>query len=210
MQTLSTKNHNFNDSHENYNDGNYWPGNSYFCPDRECEDSSSSIADHGYEHSPNWYQQPSDITHFDRKYAISVFDVAAYILKKIGEISTMKLQKLVYYCQAWSLVWDEQPLFNEEIEAWANGPVVRALFYYHRGQFRISSLPIGNPDILNHEQCETIDAVLNFYGSKSAQWLIDLSHMERPWKEARKGLSAQERGNKVIQLDAIAEYYSSL
>ena len=40
---------------------------------------------------------------------IQVFDVAAYILQKTGSMTTMKLQKLVYYSQAWSLVWDEKP-----------------------------------------------------------------------------------------------------
>ena len=53
---------------------------------------------------------------------IRVFDVAAYILEQKGSMTTMKLQKLVYYSQAWSLVWDEKPLFEEAIEAWANGP----------------------------------------------------------------------------------------
>jgi len=51
--------------------------------------------------------------------SLSVHDVAAYILKKQGEMSAMKLQKLVYYSQAWSLVWDEKPLFRAQIEAWA-------------------------------------------------------------------------------------------
>ena len=60
--------------------------------------------------------------------SLSVHDVAAYILKKQGEMSAMKLQKLVYYSQAWSLVWDEKPLFRAQIEAWANGPVVRSLY----------------------------------------------------------------------------------
>ncbi len=46
------------------------------------------------------------------------FDVAKYILTKMGKLSTVKLQKLVYYAQAWSLVWDDEPLFNERIEAW--------------------------------------------------------------------------------------------
>ena len=32
----------------------------------------------------------------------SVFDAAAYILEKKGEMTTLKLQKLVYYAQAWS------------------------------------------------------------------------------------------------------------
>ena len=141
---------------------------------------------------------------------IRVFDVAAYILERMGAMTTMKLQKLVYYSQAWSLVWDESPLFQEDIEAWANGPVVRNLFDYHRGMYQISSMPIGNPRLLGQEQQDTVDAVLEYYGNQSAQWLIDLSHMETPWIQMRQGLPIQERGNRVIPLDVIANYYSSL
>ncbi|CUP62134.1 Uncharacterized phage-associated protein [Anaerostipes hadrus] len=42
----------------------------------------------------------------------NVFDAAKYILERLGEMSTMKLQKLCYYAQAWSLVWDDVPLFD--------------------------------------------------------------------------------------------------
>lgn len=152
--------------------------------------------------------QPPVIRNDDK--SASVFDVAAYILNKTGPLSTMKLQKLIYYCQAWSLVWDEKPLFKEQIEAWANGPVVRELFAYHRGMFQISSVLIGNPDLLNDCQKETIDAVLDYYGDKPSQWLIDLTHMEEPWKKRRKGLPISVRGSRIIPLDDIAEYYSSL
>ncbi len=48
----------------------------------------------------------------------NVHDVSAYILKHWGPMTAMKLQKLVYYSQAWGLVWDEEPLFPERIEAW--------------------------------------------------------------------------------------------
>ena len=141
---------------------------------------------------------------------IRVFDVAAYILEQKESMTTMKLQKLVYYSQAWSLVWDEKPLFEEAIEAWANGPVIRDLFDYHRGMYQILSMPIGNPRLLNQEQRDTVDAVLEYYGDQPAQWLIDLTHMEEPWIQTRKGLPIQERGNRVIPLDVIADYYSSL
>ena len=141
---------------------------------------------------------------------IQVFDVAAYILEKVGTMTTMKLQKLIYYSQAWSLVWDEKPLFEEGIEAWANGPVVKDLFDYHRGMYEISAMPIGNPRLLNQAQQETVDVVLEYYGDKSAQWLIQLTHMEDPWIQARKGLPPLERGNKIIPLDTMADYYSSL
>jgi len=49
--------------------------------------------------------------------------------------SSFKCQCTIYYSQAWSLVWDESPLFEEDIQAWANGPVVQVLYSYHQGQF---------------------------------------------------------------------------
>jgi len=139
----------------------------------------------------------------------SVHDVAAYILMKTGPVTAMKLEKLVYYCQAWSLVWDEKPLFKERIEAWAGGPVVPALYYRHRGQFQIENWE-GNPDNLTPSQHETIDSVLNYYGNKQSQWLSDLTHKEEPWIHARSGLAPLERGNREITLASMAEYYGGL
>jgi len=65
----------------------------------------------------------------------SAHDVARYILERAGQMSAMKLQKLVYYSQAWHLVWRSRPLFPETVEAWAKGPVVRELYNVHRGYF---------------------------------------------------------------------------
>ena len=142
--------------------------------------------------------------------AVSVFDVAEYILRKCGPLTTMKLQKLVYFSQAWSLVWDEKPLFTEKIYAWANGPVVYDLFKHFQGQYEVSKTDRGKPEVLNPDQAETICAVLNYYGKKSSQWLSDLTHMEDPWKNARKGLKDDQRGSEEITLAALADYYGSL
>lgn len=141
---------------------------------------------------------------------VSVFDVAHYILQRQGAMTGMKLQKLVYYCQAWSLVWDEKPLFGEHIEAWANGPVVRELYDLHKGAFVLSCLSRGNPSNLSSEQIETIEAVLEYYGDKSAQWLSDLTHMEVPWNQAREGLAVGVNSNREITHASLHEYYSSL
>lgn len=141
----------------------------------------------------------------------SVFDTANYILRKQGPMTAMKLEKLVYYSQAWSLVWDERPLFPERIEAWANGPVVPALFEAHRGKFKVSADNIhGNPENLDKVSIETIDAVLHYYGDKSSQWLSELTHSERPWLDARCGLAPGERGSREITLASMHEYYESL
>jgi uncharacterized phage-associated protein len=140
---------------------------------------------------------------------VSAKDVAGYILGKMGSMTTMKLQKLLYYCQACSLVWDEKPLFHEQVEAWANGPVVRELFNEHRNMFTIDKAP-GDPSKLSAIQKETIDSVLSYYGDKPSQWLSDLTHIEDPWKNARAGLAPGERSNRVISHASMMEYYSSL
>ncbi len=141
---------------------------------------------------------------------VSALDVAQNILDRLGPVTVMKLQKLVYYSQAWSLVWDEQPLFRERIEAWANGPVIHDLYQAHKGQFQVSAIPGGNPDQMDQEQQATIESVLEFYGDKSSMWLSDLTHMEDPWRDTRTGLAPGDRSNREITHAAMAEYYSSL
>ena len=140
----------------------------------------------------------------------TVNDIAAYILEKQGPMTTMKLQKMLYYCQAWSLVWDEKPLFNDRIEAWANGPVVPSIYQRLRGIFRVSKLGSGDAEALKTYQRETVDAVLEYYGERTSQWLSDLTHRENPWKNVRRGLGPAERSNKIITKVSMAEYYASL
>jgi len=142
----------------------------------------------------------------------NVFDVAAYIIQKAGPVSHMKLQKLVYYAQAWSLVWEEEPLFPERIEAWLSGPVVPPLFKRLEGVFKVTLKALGpsNPASLTETQRDTVDKVLEFYGARDAQWLSDLTHRESPWQEARKGLLPNERGTTEITHAMMSEYYSSI
>jgi uncharacterized phage-associated protein len=142
----------------------------------------------------------------------TIFDVAKYITEHRGEMTAMKLQKLAYYAQAWSLVWDEQPLFNEDFQAWANGPVVSALYDRHRGQFKVDVTLFSDGDInaLAEGQRSSIDKVLDFYGEKTAQWLSDLTHSENPWVNARGTIPVGAPSTEVITKAAIHEYYTSL
>lgn len=145
---------------------------------------------------------------------VSVFDVAEYIYEKFSDssqkLTAMKLQKLLYYCQAWSLVWNEEPIFCEEIQAWANGPVIKELYDKHRGMFYVESVFDGQSSKLDEVQKDTVDRVLKSYGNKTAQWLSDLTHLEEPWREARNGLCTGDRGCNIISLRSLHEYYSSL
>lgn len=142
----------------------------------------------------------------------TIIDVAKYIVMSQGEMSAMKLQKLAYYSQAWSLVWDEEPLFDNPFQAWANGPVSPTLYGYHRGQFKVNAHMVrsGDVDLLNDAQKETIDAVIEHYGAHSAQTLSNLTHQESPWLDARRDLDPMDRSEEEITIASMHEYYSSL
>jgi uncharacterized phage-associated protein len=63
---------------------------------------------------------------------VSPFEVANYFIWLANEtgsfLSNLKLQKLVYYAQAWHLALEESPLFEEDFEAWIHGPVLPTLY----------------------------------------------------------------------------------
>lgn len=147
----------------------------------------------------------------------NIFDVSKFILDTIGgSISTMKLQKLCYYCQAWALVWGNRtPLFAENFQAWRDGPVCRELFDLHKGKFVISAADIPDDKLdnnLTEQQMSFIRKVIDFYGDKSADWLSALTHKEMPWIETRTkcGVSDGEFCEAVITHDSMYNYYSNL
>lgn len=141
----------------------------------------------------------------------NVFDTAHYILSQKGQMSTMKLQKLCYYSQSWSLVWDDVPLFNEDFEAWANGPVCPELFRQTQGKFTATAADeTGGDGDLTAAQRETIDTVLAYYFEHDAQYLSRLTHMEEPWKRAREGVPTGGFSNNVITRESMSEYYGGL
>ena len=107
---------------------------------------------------------------------VSVFDVARYLLSCMGEMATMRLEKLAYYCQAWSLAWDGVPLFPEDFEAWSNGPVCPQLFETHANVLTVDEDYYGACDLslFSPEQIETMNAVIDGYGNRPG---IELSSL---------------------------------
>ena len=142
----------------------------------------------------------------------SVDDVAAAVLSRTGPIDTFKFQKLVYYCEAWHLVWEAEPLFEDRIEAWANGPVIPVLYQKHRRTYSVSEWPDGDATNLSDAQNESIDAVVSFYGEYKGFQLAELTHREDPWRLARAaaGLTPGERGSVEITKESLRIYYEGL
>ena len=144
----------------------------------------------------------------------TALEVAEYFLHKIDRdagdtISQLRLVKLVYYAQAWSLVFRNQPLFDEEIEAWRHGPVAPSVVNTYKS-FRRSSIPAPSspmPDFSHREQ-QILEFVHERYGNLGAIQLSDLTHKEDPWKIARQGIGADERSNSIITWEAMRSFYS--
>lgn len=136
-----------------------------------------------------------------------VVDVAAYVLSR-GARSAHDLQKLVYFAQAWSLAWDGHGLFEDRIEAWPRGPVAPRLFREHRQQFMVTQVD-GDPTALSNQEKANIDAVLDFYGALGPVVLVEMTHQDQPWLEARGDLPDEAPSQRPITRQAMRRFYSA-
>lgn len=139
----------------------------------------------------------------------TIHDVAAYILERQGSMSSMKLQKLVFYAQACALVRLGEPLFEETFRAWAHGPVAYELFERHRGRYVVSDWPAGEPGKLGAPFRRVIDLSLHHFAGLSAAALSERTHQEAPWSDARGDARAGERSAAKISQEAMRTFYST-
>jgi uncharacterized phage-associated protein len=122
-------------------------------------------------------------------------------------MEAMRLQKLVYYSQAWHLALLDKPLFPDTIQAWRDGPVTRTLWDAHSGQRKVGVWPAGNPEVLADVSAKVISLVCQVYGGLSGDDLSQLAHSEPPWRDARRGLPDDQSSRAVIQPSAMRRYY---
>lgn len=161
---------------------------------------------------------------------VNISDIAKYtvlqLLQRGNTISPLKLQKILYYLQAWYLVYFDKALLFEDVpEAWVNGPVYRSVYEAYRSkgkydQFRISDVVaegetseeaisrLLNSMGLSEKELDFVEAIYNHYGSMSHDYLVYLTHSQKPWNEARKGLQPFEYTDQKISLDLMYDYYS--
>jgi len=139
----------------------------------------------------------------------NVDDVTAAILSESSAMQTMKLQKLVYYSQAWSLAKRGVPLFDNPIEAWANGPVIEYLYQKHRSLSSVTTWPDGDATRLSPAAIAIVREVVGLYGKMSGDELSILTHMETPWAQTRAGLADTARSRREITPQLMVEYYGS-
>jgi uncharacterized phage-associated protein len=140
----------------------------------------------------------------------SAKDVSTYIIQKSSEpISNLKLQKLLYYVQGWSLALKDKAAFNDRIEAWVHGPVVPAAFYEYR-RFGWNPIDVGTATAsISQDEMTHIDDVLSIYGEHTATELESSSHEESPWLDARGELDPKAPSKNEITPEAMKKFFTA-
>lgn len=127
--------------------------------------------------------------------------------EKQQPVTNLKLQKLLYYAQAWYLVFNGKPLFDDPIEAWVHGPVVPEIFRRYK-QYQWD--PITEVPSTSIHQRDHLEQVWGAYGKFNATELERLTHSEDPWRHTRVGLPIDVSSSRIIPTGMMKRYYSSL
>lgn len=151
----------------------------------------------------------------NKKTRNTALDIAKYFVWKANSegkpITNKKLQKLVYYAQAWNIVLNGSSLFNEDIEAWVHGPVIKSVYdYFKQYTYKPINLDVDNEIQYIVPSKDILDEVWKVYGKLDADYLETLTHSEKPWQEARENIAPKENSNITISVESMKSYYSSL
>lgn len=138
----------------------------------------------------------------------SVLSIAKWFLSK-ESMTHKKLQKLCYYAQAWYVtLFNDGPLFEEEIQAWVHGPVIAAL-YPEFSSYKWEPIPQKDFDDsdFSDEEVSVLEAVYRTYSPLDGEQLEALTHHEDPWIKARADKQPWETSTAPISLASMREYY---
>lgn len=152
----------------------------------------------------------------DKKFTIH--DVVDYILVRLDEggvgLSLLKIQKLLFYVQAWRLAFGKGPFFVGRFQAWIHGPVNREVYDRFKDDFSLYSMlgvnAITNEkvgEVFSEEERLHIDEVLEAYGRFSGTQLEAMTHSEKPWQTAREGYRPSQRCENPINEDLMEAFY---
>ena len=158
----------------------------------------------------------------------NVLDVCRYVINYSNKhdygISNLKLQKVLYFIQAYFLTNKKShtPCFNEKIEAWDFGPVVPEAYHEYK-QYGSGDIPtiksyilldneniwnskrvLCNDDVITNEDKNLIDKVVDKFSDYSATDLVSLTHRQSPWIDVYV-----PHQNNEITLDAIRKYFNA-
>ena len=119
-----------------------------------------------------------------------------------GAVTPMKLQKLLFYVQAWGLMEDEE-LVGGEFRKWKYGPVNPDVYHVFK-DYGSQALPHREVDARfapAGRRKELVDFIALSYTPFSALALSAMTHREKPWLQAED--------EAVITKEAMRDYYNA-
>lgn len=143
---------------------------------------------------------------------VSAKDLSNYIVleayRRGMPITQLKLQKILYYIQGKYLALYRRPLFPEDIEAWAYGPVVREVYVKYVSNGALPLKPDSKDIIpnLSQQEKDCVDAVLDEKLAFSASALVGMTHNETPWLEHAEEVKSE--GKPTITIDRIYRFFT--
>lgn len=140
---------------------------------------------------------------FDCLQVARFFIRRAYEDGREEQMTNMKVQKLLYYAQSLHLALFDEPLFGDEIQAWRYGPVCPPAYRFY-SQFEAEQLPMPDEHSfaqITDDRKELLEEVWDYFGQHHAYHLSGMTHVEFPWKKARKGLPSIARSTEPILLE---------
>ena len=124
-------------------------------------------------------------------------------------ITPMQVQKLAYFCHAWMLGFGQGPLFQDAIECWQYGPVIRSIYHElkHYGAAQITQPILERPDQFSPNEELIIGAVWRQYGRINGVRLSQMTHADgSPWSQVYE----QDKRSQIIHNHVIRDYYAKL
>lgn len=137
-------------------------------------------------------------------------DAAAFLANAVRPVSWLKLQDLLYFAQAWHLVWDSELLFAEPLLAAEEGVQVEIIEALLKNYFDVTArnLRAGVPDNLTESQKRTLLGVAKHYAQRSHYRLSKQIREGTPWQAARAAAEAGQPGQ--IDPADLYRYYRDL
>lgn len=139
--------------------------------------------------------------------------VIADVFEKLGEVTPLMLQKLLYFIQGIYSALYGKPIFAEDCRAWIHGPVYPEVYDLFR-DFKYNPvddarfvLLKGMDDTLMDDEKRVIDLVVNTFGMYGGKILEKITHNESPWMEARKGYGENIPSSELLSKERIMKYY---
>lgn len=121
-------------------------------------------------------------------------DAAASITQLGGCMSRGKLQDLLYFAQAWHLVWDYELLFPDSLRVTDNGILIESIELLAGDDFTVTpgTLRKGNANRLSQSQQRTLVGVVRFYRKLNHYRLSEQIRDHTPWQSARAAADGTE------------------